>query len=172
MSEVNKPPFRADHVGSLLRPPELLKAREQREKGIISGEDLRLVEDRCIRAVVKMQEDIGLHGITDGEYRRTLWHADFLSRIEGVVVNEGVVPGAGRDFQGAMTCSVRQHDLKPPANYAGRVAWKWIILNFLNQWSDKSRSSRFLRLRCCIFAVGAAPSISRPILIWLTSLRI
>src|ERR671911_2843522 len=98
MSEVNKAPFRADHVGSLLRPPELLQARERKEKGSISGEELRLVEDRCIRDVVKMQEDIGLHGITDGEYRRTLWHADFLSKIEGVVVKEGVLPEAGRDF--------------------------------------------------------------------------
>ena len=100
MIELNKPPFRADHVGSLLRPPELLQAREQRVTGVISGEELRFVEDRCIRDVVKMQEDIGLHGITDGEYRRTLWHADFLSRIEGVVVKEGVAAGAGRDFQG------------------------------------------------------------------------
>jgi 5-methyltetrahydropteroyltriglutamate--homocysteine methyltransferase len=100
MSEVNKPPFRADHVGSLLRPPELLQAREKRQKGDISGEELRRVEDRCIREAVKMQEDIGLCGITDGEYRRTLWHADFLSRIEGVIVKEGVLPGAGRDFQG------------------------------------------------------------------------
>ena len=100
MSELNKPPFRADHVGSLLRPPELLQAREQRGKGVISGEELRFIEDRCIRDVVKMQEDIGLHGITDGEYRRTLWHADFLSRIEGVVVKEGIAAGAGRDFQG------------------------------------------------------------------------
>jgi 5-methyltetrahydropteroyltriglutamate--homocysteine methyltransferase len=100
MSEVNKPPFRADHVGSLLRPAELLQAREKRQKGEISGEELRLVEDHCIRDVVKMQENIGLHGITDGEYRRTLWHADFLSRIEGVIVKEGVSPGAGRDFQG------------------------------------------------------------------------
>lgn len=100
MSELNKPPFRADHVGSLLRPPELLHAREQKEQGTISGDELRLVEDRCIRDVVKMQEDIGLSGITDGEYRRTLWHADFLSRIEGVVVKEGMVANAGRDFQG------------------------------------------------------------------------
>jgi 5-methyltetrahydropteroyltriglutamate--homocysteine methyltransferase len=100
MVQVTKPPFRADHVGSLLRPPELLQARDQREKGIISVKELRSTEDRCICDVVKLQEDIGLHGITDGEYRRSLWHADFLSRIEGVVVKEGIVPGAGRDFQG------------------------------------------------------------------------
>jgi methionine synthase II (cobalamin-independent) len=55
-----KPPFRADHVGSLLRPPELLRAREQRQQGTISAEALRAIEDRCIREVAKLQEDIGL----------------------------------------------------------------------------------------------------------------
>ena len=69
-----KPPFRADHVGSLLRPPELLRAREQRQQGKISAEALRAIEDRSIRDVAKLQEEIGLQGITDGEYRRTIWH--------------------------------------------------------------------------------------------------
>ena len=100
MADSKKPPFRADHVGSLLRPPELLQARAKRERGEMSDTDLREVEDRCIRGVVKMQEDIGLEGITDGEYRRTLWHADFLRRIEGVAVKEGLLPEAGKDFQG------------------------------------------------------------------------
>ena len=100
MADQKKPPFRADHVGSLLRPPKLLQAREKKQKGEISDAELRQVEDRCIRDVVKMQEEIGLEGITDGEYRRTLWHADFLKRIEGVVVKEGLLPDAGRDFQG------------------------------------------------------------------------
>jgi 5-methyltetrahydropteroyltriglutamate--homocysteine methyltransferase len=83
-------PFRADHVGSLLRPPELLRAREKRDKGEISAESLRQTEDRCIREVVKLQEEIGLQGITDGEYRRTIWHADFLRQFAGVTVKEGV----------------------------------------------------------------------------------
>src|SRR6478672_2048791 len=85
-----KPPFRADHVGSLLRPPELLRAREQRQQGKISAEALRAIEDRSIRDVAKLQEEIGLQGITDGEYRRTIWHADFLRQFEGVTVKEGV----------------------------------------------------------------------------------
>ena len=101
MNETPKPPFRADHVGSLLRPTELLQAREKRQLGGLSDPELHAIEDRCIRDVVKMQEQIGLCGITDGEFRRTLWHADFLSRIEGVVVREGVAPNAGRDFQGS-----------------------------------------------------------------------
>ena len=100
MAKQNKPPFRADHVGSLLRPAELLRARERRQKGEISDADLRQIEDHCICDVVKMQEDIGLEAISDGEYRRTLWHVDFLSKIDGVVVKEGLLPDSGRDFQG------------------------------------------------------------------------
>lgn len=93
-------PFRADHVGSLLRPPELLAAREQRQRDELSAEALRSVEDRCIRQVVKLQEDIGLRGITDGEYRRTIWHADFLRQFEGVAVKEGVAEqGVARKFK-------------------------------------------------------------------------
>lgn len=95
------PPFRADHVGSLLRPQELLQARERRQTGEISAAALRQIEDRCIRDVVKMQEDIGLESITDGEYRRTIWHADFLRQIDGVIVKEGVAAqsGVSRKFQ-------------------------------------------------------------------------
>ena len=100
MADQKKPPFRADHVGSLLRPRELLQARDKKQKGEISDSELRQVEDRCIREAAKMQEEIGLEGITDGEYRRSLWHADFLGQIEGVVVKEGLLPDAGRDFQG------------------------------------------------------------------------
>jgi 5-methyltetrahydropteroyltriglutamate--homocysteine methyltransferase len=100
MADQNKPPFRADHVGSLLRPAELLQARVRREREESTDADLRRVEDGCIRDVVRMQEGVGLQGITDGEYRRTLWHADFLRKIEGVVVKEGLLPDAGRDFQG------------------------------------------------------------------------
>ncbi len=92
-------PFRANHVGSLLRPPELRQAREKREKGEISAAQLREVEDRCIRDAVKMQEDVGMQGITDGEFRRTLWHADFLSQIEGVKVVEGLLPDSAKHFQ-------------------------------------------------------------------------
>jgi 5-methyltetrahydropteroyltriglutamate--homocysteine methyltransferase len=80
----DQPPFRADHVGSLLRPPELLRAREQAKRNEISAEALREVEDRSIRDVVRMQEDIGLQGITDGEFRRSSWHMDFLYQVGGV----------------------------------------------------------------------------------------
>ena len=78
------PPFRADHVGSLLRPPELLRARAEHQAGRISAEELRRVEDEAIRDVVRMQEEIGLEGVTDGEFRRGSWHMDFLYQIGGV----------------------------------------------------------------------------------------
>ena len=99
MAEEKNPPFRANHVGSLLRPPELRQAREKNQKGELSAAQLREIEDRCIRDAVKMQEDVGMQGITDGEFRRTLWHADFLSRFEGIKVVEGLLPDSARHFQ-------------------------------------------------------------------------
>ncbi|MEU8659156.1 5-methyltetrahydropteroyltriglutamate--homocysteine S-methyltransferase [Actinoplanes philippinensis] len=78
------PPFRADHVGSLLRPPRLLRAREQRALGEITAEQLRFVEDDAIREVVRMQRDVGLRSATDGEFRRTSWHMDFIYRLGGI----------------------------------------------------------------------------------------
>ena len=80
------PPFRADHVGSLLRPQELHEAREKKKRNEISAEALRQVEDQAIRDVVKMQEDIGLQVTTDGEFRRTFWHVDFLEQFQNVTV--------------------------------------------------------------------------------------
>ena len=74
------PPFRADHVGSLLRSPELLKARGDRAAGKISAEELRAIEDQSIRAVIGFQEGVGLQSITDGEYRREIFYSDFYFR--------------------------------------------------------------------------------------------
>jgi 5-methyltetrahydropteroyltriglutamate--homocysteine methyltransferase len=84
MSEPSGPPFRADHVGSLLRPPELLRARAGHQAGGISAAELRGAEDAAVRDAVTMQADIGLRGVTDGEFRRGSWHMDFLYRIGGV----------------------------------------------------------------------------------------
>ena len=78
------PPFRADHDGSLLRPSELLKARADHQAGRIDAAALRAAEDRAVRDAVKLQRDIGLQGITDGEMRRGSWHMDFLYQIGGV----------------------------------------------------------------------------------------
>ena len=78
------PPFRADHVGSLLRPKELLQAREDCAAGQITPEELRALEDDAIRDVVKMQRDVGLQSATDGEFRRAAWHMDFIYELGGI----------------------------------------------------------------------------------------
>jgi 5-methyltetrahydropteroyltriglutamate--homocysteine methyltransferase len=81
----SKPPFRADHVGSLLRPQAVLEARRKLEGKEISAGELRQIEDDAIRYVIKQQEEVGLQSITDGELRRGTWHMDFLCRIGGVI---------------------------------------------------------------------------------------
>jgi 5-methyltetrahydropteroyltriglutamate--homocysteine methyltransferase len=85
MAPRTKPPFRADHVGSLLRPHAVLNARKDFESKKISAEELRAIEDSAIRNAVKRQEEIGLQSVTDGEFRRASWHMDFLCRIGGVI---------------------------------------------------------------------------------------
>ena len=88
-----KPPFRADHVGSLLRPKALHEARAKRAKGEISAAQLKAIEDREIERVIKKQEDVGLQAITDGEFRRSWWHLDFLWGLDGAekhVMNTGI----------------------------------------------------------------------------------
>jgi len=84
------PPFRADHVGSFLRPKFLLDAREQFRTGAIDAARLRSVEDEAIRGIVAFQENLGLRGITDGEYRRTYFHIDFLTQLQGVETKGGI----------------------------------------------------------------------------------
>jgi len=81
----SRSPFRADHVGSLLRPPALKELRLEREAGAVSAAALRSAEDAAIRDAVKLQQDLGLQGITDGEFRRTYFHVDFLTQLDGVV---------------------------------------------------------------------------------------
>ncbi len=85
----NVPPFRADHVGSLLRPATLKEARERRAAGKIDAAELKDIEDREISAVIRRQEDIGLKAVTDGEFRRAFWQIDFLERLDGVEAYEG-----------------------------------------------------------------------------------
>ncbi len=84
MTARDRPPFRADHVGSLLRPPELLRAREEHSAGRLDDAGLRNVEDAAIREVVKLQGEIGLRAATDGEFRRASWHMDFIYALDGV----------------------------------------------------------------------------------------
>ncbi len=84
MSTRTAPPFRADHVGSLLRPAALKLARAKRERGEISAEALKDIEDREIEKIIRRQEDIGLKAVTDGEFRRAFWNYDFLGALDGV----------------------------------------------------------------------------------------
>jgi len=115
MGSRDTPPFRADHVGSFLRPPELLEARRKcfESREIARGE-LRAVEDRAIRDIVRLQESWGLKAVTDGEFRRTYFHVDFLEQLAGVEVREG---RTGR-FHGAQG----EVDFAPPVMHVtGRL---------------------------------------------------
>src|SRR5919197_5094872 len=104
-----QPPFRADQVGSLLRPPELREARARARDGALAPAQLKEVEDRCICAAVARQESIGLRAVTDGEYRRDFWHLDFMAQLEGV----GMTAPVGMTFQA--------EDVPPMATITGRV---------------------------------------------------
>ena len=96
----NKPPFRADHVGSLLRPAALREARAKHARGEISAAALKAIEDHEIEHVIGRQEDVGLRSVTDGEFRRSWWHLDFLWGLDGV---ERHVMGEGVTFAGVKT---------------------------------------------------------------------
>src|SRR6266699_25362 len=91
MAEDTNPPFRADHVGSLLRPAELLRARAEHQAGHISLAELRRAEDAAIGVAAQMQAELGLKGITDGEFRRGSWHMDFLYQIGGVTKTDRIL---------------------------------------------------------------------------------
>jgi methionine synthase II (cobalamin-independent) len=89
MAPRETPPFRADHVGSLLRPPELLRAREELAAGRLDAAGLRAVEDEAIREAVRLQADAGLRSATDGEFRRASWHMDFIYALDGISKEAG-----------------------------------------------------------------------------------
>jgi 5-methyltetrahydropteroyltriglutamate--homocysteine methyltransferase len=103
------PPFRADHVGSLLRPPELTRARAEFKAGRIDGETLRATEDVAIRDVIELQHQAGLQSVTDGEFRRTSWHMDFIYSLGGIEQVEGeTIHVQFRSAEG-------EYDYAPPA---------------------------------------------------------
>ena len=112
------PPFRADHVGSFLRPERLRAARERFAAGGLAAADLHAIEDECIREVVHAQENVGLKGITDGEFRRTYFHIDFLERLEGVETHYGEFVAKFRKDDGT------EVGFKPPTMHVGsKVKW-------------------------------------------------
>ena len=94
------PPFRADHVGSLLRPPQLLQAREDFKAGRVDADALRAIEDDAIRDVVRKQEELGLQSATDGEFRRESWHMDFIYQLDGVTKEAGHIAVKFHNEQG------------------------------------------------------------------------
>ncbi len=100
MAMRTSPPFRADHVGSLLRSREVARARAQRAQGEIGAAELKAVEDREIKTIVAMQQAIGLRSVTDGEYRRSWWHFDFFGLLDGVELRD---TASGIQFQGTQT---------------------------------------------------------------------
>ena len=104
-----RPPFRADQVGSLLRPPELAAARAKAKAGQLSAAGLKAVEDRAIREAVAKQESIGLQSVTDGEFRRDFWHLDFVKQLDGVALK----PVVGMTFQA--------EDVPPMASVTGKL---------------------------------------------------
>jgi 5-methyltetrahydropteroyltriglutamate--homocysteine methyltransferase len=95
-----KPPFRADHVGSLLRPPQLLQAREDFASGHLDADGLNAAEDEAIREIVTMQEDVGLMSATDGEFRRASWHMDFIYQLDGITKEPGEIKVKFHNEQG------------------------------------------------------------------------
>ncbi len=109
MSDDLKPPFRADHVGSLLRPPELLRARAEQQAGRMSAAQLREIEDAAIRDAARMQAELGLRVVTDGEMRRGSWHMDFLYQIGGVTKTDRVLHIEFRNPAGTIEFSPAAH---------------------------------------------------------------
>jgi 5-methyltetrahydropteroyltriglutamate--homocysteine methyltransferase len=89
VTQRTSPPFRADHVGSLLRPQRLLDARDDHAAGGIDDDELHAVEDEAIREIVRMQEEVGLQSATDGEFRRASWHMDFIYQLDGITKEAG-----------------------------------------------------------------------------------
>src|ERR1035441_4666626 len=101
MSQRLTPPFRADHVGSFLRPPELLDARRQFADQRIDADALKQIEDRAIADVVALQEELGFQAATDGEFRRTSWHMDFIYQLGGITKSDEKLQVAFRNAEGS-----------------------------------------------------------------------
>ena len=155
MSLRSTPPFRADHVGSFLRPAALLDARERHGSGAIDRDQLRAVEDAAIRDVVRFQEDLGLEGITDGEFRRTYFHIDFLEQLAGVETKGGIAV--------SFHSKAGNVDFAPPVmKVTGPVRHVSRSRSTTSSSCNRSRGehprSRSPRRRCCIFVAVAKRS--------------
>ena len=144
MTTRTTPPFRADHVGSFLRPPYLLEAREKKAKGEIGAEQLREVEDRAIAEIVRFQRDVGLQSITDGEFRRTYFHIDFLEQLGGVKTD---IPVTIRKPDGT-------EELAPPVMR---------VVDKVRHAKDIQRADfEYLEAQVAKLAPGATPKVTIP----------
>ena len=121
MSKV-APPFRADHVGSLLRPPEIHAARAQRARGEIDDAELRGIEDTAIAEMIPKLEATGIQSITDGEFRREWFHLDFLQQLDGVTVSGAIESSSNSHGDGAHDAAedLRHRQAASCANDPGR----------------------------------------------------
>ena len=160
---IGRPPFRANHVGSLLRPPGLLQARDDAAAGRISGEDLRAAEDTAIREVVRRQQEVGLASATDGELRRESWHMDFIYQLGGIKkVQDDTIRVAFHNKQ-------KDYEWAPPsAHVVAPLTLEHTIFGdafaFLaDTVKPRCPSSRSRRSAWCITAAAARPSTSRSI---------
>ena len=116
MASRDKPPFRADHVGSLLRPPDLARARADFKAGHIDRDGLRSAEDEAIRGVIELQRAAGLRTVTDGEFRRTSWHMDFIYSLDGIEQVDG------ESIHVQFRSAEGEYDYAPPAmRVSGKV---------------------------------------------------
>ena len=145
MTERTTPPFRADHVGSLLRPEELKVARQRAADGEISADELHAVENTAVRDAVRMQRDAGLRSVTDGDYRRDWWHIDFLTGFDGIDTRElGERPVFQEDLNPpVMVCTGKVRRSRPVAGAA---------FEFLRQTVDDAGDDATAKL--CIPAPG------------------
>lgn len=147
MSRLDIPPFRADHVGSLLRPPALLAARADRAAGVIDGEELRAAEDDAIRDVLALQSEAGLQTVTDGEFRRTSWHMDFIYALDGVSSTDEKLQVHFRNAEGDL-------DFESPAlSVKERISLGDTIFG---------DAFRFLREEAATSAPGLTPKLTIP----------
>jgi 5-methyltetrahydropteroyltriglutamate--homocysteine methyltransferase len=144
MTTRTQPPFRADHVGSFLRPAYLLQAREQKAKGEITAAQLREVEDRAISEIVQFQRSVGLQSITDGEFRRTYFHIDFLEQLGGVKTD---IPVTVKRADGT-------EELAPPVIR---------VIDTVRHAKDIQRADfEYLKRQVAEHAPGATPKVTIP----------
>ena len=141
MSRRPTPPFRADHVGSLLRPPRLHQARADFAAGRVTAADLRAVEDEEIVKAIRMQEEVGLQSATDGEFRRATWHMDFIYQLGGVRQAPGHLAVQFTNPSGTI-------EWTPAALHVGSwprrcsPSWMWTGFSWSTTTSARAASSR------------------------------